>query len=74
MSDTKVRIKEEDDKSGKRKTKNNVVSDNPGSGSSSDRGHLLCEDKYVVGTADKRLPDPEGGGDIPWLLIRIRCM
>jgi multiple sugar transport system permease protein len=36
MSDTKVRIKEEDDKSGKRKTKNNVVSDNPGSGSSSD--------------------------------------
>ena len=22
----------------------------------------------------KRLPDPEGGGDIPWLLIRIRCM
>ena len=37
-------------------------------------GHLLCEDKYVVGTADKRLPDPEGGGDVPWLLIRIRCM
>ena len=56
------------------KTKNNVVSDNPGSGSSSDRSNLLCEDKYVAGTADKRLPDPEGGGDIPWLLIRIRCM
>ena len=36
--------------------------------------NLLCEDKYVAGTADKRLPDPEGGGDIPWLLIRIRCM